>query len=187
MKNESESHSVVSDSLQPQGLHSPWNSTGQNTGVDDLSLLQSIFPIQGANPGLPHCRQILYQLSNQGSPRILEWVANPFPSGSSQPRDQTQVSHIADRFVTNWATKEAPFSTRWQTKNREERAQVDNQPKALRTTCIQNNTQIKEHYFSNISISCIWGPWSLRQGSTQKWGEWSGCLNYSWEHQNLPL
>ena len=37
------------------------------------SILQGIFPTQGSNPGLPHCRQILYQLSNQGSPRILEW------------------------------------------------------------------------------------------------------------------
>ena len=40
--------------------------------------------------------------------RILEWVALPFSRGSSQPRDQTQVSHIAGRFFTNWATREAP-------------------------------------------------------------------------------
>ena len=39
--------------------------------------------------------------------RILEWVAIPFSRGSSQPRDQTQVSHIADRFFTSWATREA--------------------------------------------------------------------------------
>jgi len=45
--------------------------------VGGLSLLQGIFPTQGANPGLPHYRQILYQLSHQGSPRILEWVAYP--------------------------------------------------------------------------------------------------------------
>ena len=38
---------------------------------------------------LPHCRQILYQLSHQGSPRILEWVAYSFSSGSSRPRNQT--------------------------------------------------------------------------------------------------
>ena len=64
----SESHSVVSDSLQPHGLHSPWNSPGQNTGVGDLSLLQGIFPVQGLNPRLSHCRWILYQLSHRGSP-----------------------------------------------------------------------------------------------------------------------
>ena len=45
----------------------PWNSPGQNTGVGSLSLLQGIVPIQGSNPGLLHCRQILYQLSQQGS------------------------------------------------------------------------------------------------------------------------
>ena len=49
---------VVSDSLQPQVLCSPWNSSGQNTGVGSLSLLQRIFPIQGSNPGLLHYGQI---------------------------------------------------------------------------------------------------------------------------------
>ena len=52
-----------------------------NTGVGSLSLLQGIFPTQGSNPGLPHCRQILSQLSHKGSPRILEWIANPFSKG----------------------------------------------------------------------------------------------------------
>ena len=55
--------------------YSPWNSPGQNTGVGSLSLLQEIFPTQGSNPGLLHCRRILYQLSHEGSPRILKWVA----------------------------------------------------------------------------------------------------------------
>ena len=50
--------------------YSPWNSPGQNTGVGSLSLLQGIFPAQGSNPGLPHCRQILYQLSHKGSPSL---------------------------------------------------------------------------------------------------------------------
>ena len=59
---------VRSDSLWPHGLYSPWNSLGQNTGVGNLSFLQGIFPIQWSNPGLPHCRWILYQLSHKGSP-----------------------------------------------------------------------------------------------------------------------
>ena len=54
-------------SLRPHGLYSLWNSPGQNTGVDSLSLLQGIFPTQGLNPGLPHCRWILYQLSYEGN------------------------------------------------------------------------------------------------------------------------
>ena len=67
----------------PMDLHSPCNSLGQNTGMGSLSLFQGIFPTQGLKPGLPHCRQILYQLSHQGNPRILEWVAYLFSSGSS--------------------------------------------------------------------------------------------------------
>ena len=58
----------------PPGLYSSWNSLGQNTGVSSLSLLQGIFPTQGLNPGLPHFRRILYQLSYKGSPRILDWL-----------------------------------------------------------------------------------------------------------------
>ena len=53
----------MSDSLQPH----PWNSPGQNTGVGSLSLLQGVFPTQGLNPGLPHYRRILYQLSHKRS------------------------------------------------------------------------------------------------------------------------
>ena len=95
----SESHSVVSNSLWPYGLCSPWNSAGQNTRGGSLSLLQGIFPTQGLNPGLLHCRQILNQLSHKGSPIILEWVAYPFSSGSSRPRDWTGVSCTAGGFL----------------------------------------------------------------------------------------
>ena len=83
----SESCSVVFDSLRPHGLYSPWNSPGQNTGVGSLSLLQEMFPTQGWNPGLPHCRRILHQLSHQGSQRILEWVDYHFSSRFSRPRN----------------------------------------------------------------------------------------------------
>ena len=48
--------------------YSPWNSPGQDDGVAFI-LLQGIFATQGLNPGLPHRRQILYQLSHKGSPR----------------------------------------------------------------------------------------------------------------------
>ena len=57
----------MSDCLQPCGQYSLWNSAGQNTGVGSCSLLQGIFPTQGLNPGLLHCRRILYQLIYQGS------------------------------------------------------------------------------------------------------------------------
>ena len=110
-------------------------SPGKSTEVVCQALLQGVFPTQGLNPGLLHCRQIPYQLSYQGSPE-LEWkwkllshvwlfatpwiiqsmkfsrpeywkrVAFPFSRGSSQPRDWTQVSRIAGRFFTSWATRE---------------------------------------------------------------------------------
>ena len=106
---EGESCSVVSDCLRPRGLCSPWNSLGQNPGVGSCSLLQGIFPTQGMNPGLPHCRWILCQLSHQGIWRILEWVANPFSRTSSQHRNQTGVSCMAGEFFTSWIPREAPW------------------------------------------------------------------------------
>ena len=101
------SRSVVSDSLWPYGLHSQWNSPGQNTGVGSLSLFQGIFPTQGLNPGLPYCRWIFYHLSHRGSPRILEWVSYSFSSRSSWPRNPNRVSCITGRFFTNWDIREA--------------------------------------------------------------------------------
>ena len=84
------SRSVESDSVtlwavacQVSLVHG--DSPGQNTGVGCLSLLQGIFPTQGSNPGLPPCRWILYCLSHQGSPRILEWVAYPFSRDLPDP------------------------------------------------------------------------------------------------------
>jgi len=71
--------------------------------VGSLFLLQRIFPTQGLNAGLLHCRWILYQLSHRGSPKILEWVAYPFSSGSFQPRNLTGVPCIAGGFFTNLA------------------------------------------------------------------------------------
>ena len=65
----SESHSVVSNSLRPHGLYSPWNSRGHNTGVGSLSLLQGIFPTQGSNPGLLHCSWIFLPVEPPGKPK----------------------------------------------------------------------------------------------------------------------
>ena len=59
----------------PPGSSVHGDPTGKNTGVGCHALLQGIFPIQGSNPGLPHCRRILYQLSHQGSPVIICWIS----------------------------------------------------------------------------------------------------------------
>ena len=118
---ESESRSVMSNSLGAHVLYSPWCSPGQNTGVGSFSLLQRIFPTQGLNPGLLHYGQILpagkprsptlqadsLPAEPQGKPKILEWVASPFSSRSSRPRNQTRVSCIAGRFFTKWAIRES--------------------------------------------------------------------------------
>ena len=63
------SHSVVPDSLWPHGLQ-PTRHSDKNTGVGCHAFLQGIFPTQGSNPGLPHCRQILYYLNHEGSSRL---------------------------------------------------------------------------------------------------------------------
>ena len=141
---ESENRSVVSDFLWPHWLYSPWNSPGQNTGVGSSSLLQGIFPTQGSNPGLPYCRQILYCLNHQGSPRILEWVAYPFSRGSSQPRNQTRVSCIAGVFFTSWATRE----------------EITNlQPNTINTIKILNGIQprfLENNYLDNLGTGHFW-------------------------------
>ena len=94
--------------VTPWTIYSPWNSLGQNTGVDGLYLLQEIVPTQGSNPDLPHCRQIIYQLSHKGSPRILEWVAFLFSSRFSQPRDLTGVSLIAGEILYQLSHQGSP-------------------------------------------------------------------------------
>ena len=90
----------------PPGSSVHGDSPGKNTRVGCHALLQGIFLTQGSNPGLPLCGWILYCVSHQGNPRIMEWVAYPFSRGSSQPRNRTSVSRIAGGFFTSWATRE---------------------------------------------------------------------------------
>ena len=68
----------------PPGSSVHEDSPGKSTGVGCHALLQGIFPTQGSNPGL---LRILYHLSHQGRPRILDWISYPFSRGSPQPRD----------------------------------------------------------------------------------------------------
>ena len=97
----------------------PWSTPGssvhgdtprKNTGVSFHAFLQGIFPTQGSNPSLPHCKRILYHLSHQGSPRKLEWVAYPFSWESSRHMNWARVPCIAGRFFTFWPTREAQCS-----------------------------------------------------------------------------
>ena len=85
---ESASPSVVSDSFPPHGLHRPWDSPGQNTGVCCHSLLQGIFPTQGLNPGL-QCRQILYlSISSPGHPVTPRRLPSDVGRGASSTEER---------------------------------------------------------------------------------------------------
>ena len=94
------------DPSRPHGLYNPWNSPGQNTGVGSLSLLQGVFPTQGSNQGLLHCRQILYQLSHKGSPRTMELVPIPSPEDLPNPGiEQGSPSLQVDSLLTELSKK----------------------------------------------------------------------------------
>ena len=95
----------VAQSLQPHGPHSPWNSPGQNTGMCSLSLLQEILPTQGSNPGLPHCRWILYQLSHKRSLALLQ--------GIFLTQESNRVSCTAGGFFTNWVIRGRLIGKDW--------------------------------------------------------------------------
>ena len=91
------------DSLGPLGLQPSrflclWDSPGKKTGVGCHALLQGIFPTQGSNPGLPHCRGILYQLSHQRSPRILELSSLSLLQGIF-PRQESNQGHLHCRWI----------------------------------------------------------------------------------------
>ena len=89
----------MSDSLRPYGLYSPWNSPGQNTGVGSLFPLWEIFPTQRLNPGLLHCRWILYQLSCKGNQSLtFEWLV-------SKDVEKYKLIHK----VLSWCCKDAVF------------------------------------------------------------------------------
>ena len=97
-----------SPALQVNSLLSEPSGKSKSTGVGSLFLLQWIFPTQESNRCHLHCRQILYQLSYKGSPRIMKWVAYPFASGSSRPRNQTRVSCIAGTFFYQLSYEGSP-------------------------------------------------------------------------------
>ena len=73
----------INCSLPGSSVHG--DSPGKNTKVGCRALLQGVFPTQGLNPGILHCRRILDYLGHQRSPRVLKWVAYPFSRGSAWP------------------------------------------------------------------------------------------------------
>ena len=103
-------NSLQSHGLQPIRLLCPWDFSGKDTGVVCHFLLQGIFPTKGLNPGLLHCRQILYQLSSQGSP-LRPWDMTIFPTVQQVPyigtfrlqtfKDVNMHLHVQSRYFTS--------------------------------------------------------------------------------------
>ena len=103
---------------------SPFPSPGylSNPGIEPRSPTLQADSLPSESPGKPYmkvpqlcltlCDPMDYTVHEILQARVLEWVAFPFSGGSSQPRDQTQVSRIADRFFTSWATRKALFNIR---------------------------------------------------------------------------
>ena len=138
---ESESRSVMSDSLWLHGL--------QNTGVGSLSLLQGIFPTQKSNPGLPHCRWILYQLSyeeSQTENRTIIWPSNPTPGHIPEEIMQCTPLFIATLFTIarTWKQPKCPST--------DERFTLFNKMMSLQLQSF--------HYTLNHSPKAV-GPWQL--------------------------
>ena len=102
-----------SPALQADSLPAEPPGKPKNTRVGSLSLLQQIFPIQELNWGLLHCRWILYQLSHQGSPRILEWVAYPFSSGYLPNQGLNQGLLHCRRILYQLGHKGSPGILEW--------------------------------------------------------------------------
>ena len=103
---ENESHSVESDSVTPWTIQPMEFSRPEYWSGCSLSLLQRIFPTQGWNPGLLHCRQILYQLS-QGKPKNSGVSSLSLLQQIFLTQELNWVSCIAGGFFTNWDIREA--------------------------------------------------------------------------------
>ena len=101
----------------PKDCNSPgsclWNSLGKNTGVDSHVLLQGIIPIQGSNPGLPHCRQILYNLATSGAHIKRSSASNSvLPSGRA-PGCRARLAQNSRYVLFSPSFSKSMFLKRW--------------------------------------------------------------------------
>ena len=107
------SNSLRRHGLQPTRVFLPWDSPGKDTGVGCHFLLQGIFPTQGSNPGLLHCRQTLYHLSHQGSPKslyclIIRINISPVGGGRESQKHEWEVQRktLKNRCFLVWPVHE---------------------------------------------------------------------------------
>ena len=101
----------------------------------NITEYQRKMKVKVAQSCLTLCDPMDYTVHGILQARILEWEAFPFFRGSSQPRDQTQISYIAGRFFTSWVTREAQVSEEMQVKT--------NNPTLVRMTIIKKSTDNK--------------------------------------------
>ena len=195
----------MSDSLRSHGLYSPWNSPGRNTGVGSLSLLQGIFPTQGLNTGLPHCRRIRYHLSHQGSPAkpvhhdywvcALEPGSHTYCSQCSATREPPQWEACAQRESSPGLSQleESPHST---DKNQSIKLYAKKFPEIY-----VRNIMLRFEFLTNLQSPWVLGiywivfqPWGGEDTSRNTpafWGHWtSGWIlaaskKRSWSHKGL--
>ena len=159
----SESRSVVSNFFQPHGLYSPWNLPGQNTGVGSLSLLQGVFPTQGSDPGLLHCRWILYQLTHKGSPGILEWNL-PDPGielGSPALQADSLPTELSGKPLWHKAKRKSPLI---QVKGESEKAglKFNIQKTKIMASSPITSWQIDGETMETVTDFIFWAPKSLQ-------------------------
>ena len=137
---------------QPTRLPRPWDPPGKNTGVGCHFLLQYM-KVKSESEVTQASSSMVYTVHGILQARILEWVAFPFSRGSSQPRDRTQVSLIAGRFFTSWATGEA--QEHW-----------SGQPMG----CFSSRSS---HPRNRTRVSCIVGrffaSWAMREAFLAQW------------------
>ena len=87
--------------------YSGWNTPGKNTGVGSHSLFQGIFPTQGTNPCLPHCRQTLLPSELTGKPKNTGVGSHSLLQGTFLTLGLNRDPCIVGRFFISWATREA--------------------------------------------------------------------------------
>ena len=164
-----ENCSVMSNSLQTHELYSPWNSLGQNTGVGSLSFLQGIFPTQGLNPGLPNCKQILYQL------RYKNYNFNNSSKKSQFKNQQRTWKNIIPNMIYKWQTYE---NTHNHAKSLPERYKLKVQwnitSKPLRQMLL-NKTKMKQILVGR------WKSWNPCSNPDDEIVKWYNCYGKQYE------
>ena len=153
--------------MNEKWLYSPWNSPGQNSGLGSLSILQGIFPTQGSNPGLPHCGQILYQLSHQGR-----------MNGSWQMKDKRKDLRQKEPHRWRWRGKNWPGTTgkkqfspqpgRW-SKNQHQILKGGTARLGIWDFILKGNPELSQDF--QLSDSLRFPPWKAYSGCNA-WARW---------------